>query len=834
MLILKAISQRNNRDFKCPCDGPHVTPESATWELDVQFVGKVRLCTAHYREFTAWECGNERKCNHVNHGMGSRCVCGWVRPDTCRKCGEVSYKNLIKITEKREPHPCHACNGIKKEVKFVTCACGGNPIVGTSECVTCWGTGRTYETAKEAKCQTCDGLGKQSQICKTCKGSCEVLAVTDVKCIACAGSGTCSASDSNFGVDRIPLTDILPAHREKLAPYVGQYLCWKCANVDFQFSSYREGDEELQCFHYDNLPNGEIERCTQKIAKNNPSKIFCFMHLSSHHCEVCNEKLKLDEWGRRCKAHRKCARCDEKPYGDFMFCIKHMEYQKLGQMLEKTNEHVPESPIQILLAEEKVSLSRDAMRRRRTQALSRSQKGAEELRDLEKARDIIFAKDSAESKAKMAEIYDLEYELKKGDSPDLQAELQRLKKEVDEAREFQDRVNLRVIERRMVLVDDRIKEDLSVYMRCRQIGAELLSLIERLKCLRHYELWDPKSNPEYVAQPDPKYDVQCKSCNVVFDRRTPFKYLCPNCTTVSEIEVRAKKLKALPPEDNKVHCKKCDLDFAKPVGKRICPGCSTEVELTKDEERRKKKEESRKGLEPMVYGERRAALIDSIVNPEEPAIVVKIAMPTDNTPTHDRELNLVCEVCRQVVPEVKPVKLAIRDRYGSETVVPFQVYFCCPSCKYTHSQHGVLAAEARRRDLEKELLEKELLEKELDHQQIEHAIKTACTEVMDKWHGREPVRYEPLGKRPAPFPIPPIRSISSIEKERKEAKDKEFEKSVGKAMERFKELLTIVEPTPQEVSEMAILRTALSKKYSDADIPKAQTTLVRDVPQAWK
>lgn len=537
MLVLKAVSSRKETTF--PCDGPHDEGVPAVWELEIALLGTVRLCTGHYREFTEWECGNERKCNRINYGLTQRCVCGWVRPDTCRKCNQISAVPLIKITEKREPHPCHECDGRSKARGIATCAaCNGNIRTEVVNCLTCSGSGHIIDGDK--KCSACDGIGKSTRICKVCKGAGEAIAWTDKTCTSCKGTGTCNASSANWGVDRIPLTDIAPEHQDKLKPYVGQHLCFRCANPDFQFSPYREDKEPLQCFHFKSTPDGQ-ERCTQSIAQNNPNKLFCFAHSKSHVCSVCDKRLKLDEWGGRCREHAKCARCGDKPVEGSLFCPSHQSYKALGRMLEKQTS--PESPFQILKAQEGVYRARATLARRRVMSLERSRRNNDALMEAEKAQYDVLFKDSQVNQWRREEVRKIEAQIEgldktvpegKEKENELKLEVRTLERQIDEGRELEDRVALRVLAKKIKKFEERIKDDLAVYVRYRHIGKELLELSDRLSHLRHYELWDRKSTPEYFGEPEM---VLCKTCMVPFNVRTPMKWFCPRCTTPTEVEV---------------------------------------------------------------------------------------------------------------------------------------------------------------------------------------------------------------------------------------------------------------------------------------------------------
>ncbi len=823
MLVLKAVSKRHDGEFKLPCSGPHNTTEPATWDIDVALVGKIQLCTPHYREITQWECGNERKCNHINYGMTSRCVCGWVRPDTCSKCGEWSTVPLIKITEERAPHACHSCNGDAKERGLTPCeSCNGNVVVSEHECFTCYGTGRMFEGGK--KCSACEGSGRSRTICQTCKGAGEVMGWLYSTCATCDGSGICRASSANWGVDRIPLTDILPEHREKLIPHVGQYLCFRCANPDFQFTPYRNNRTPLQCSHVTENPN-ELVRCTNDVARNNPSSKFCFAHSNKHQCGVCRKKLELDESGGRCRIHAKCGVCNEPPVDGSLFCASHHKYQPLGRMLEK--QVSPESPPQILKAQEGVLKSRKDLDRRCSEALERSKELSGQIVKLEQTQHEIIANDPQVNQWRRDEIMKIETEIAgldktpEGEEKEakLRKEVGQLEEEINNGRDDRESILLGRLSIKIDGLKQEMTKVLAEYARNQHIDKELQELSDRLHSLRHYELWerDKGRTPEYVGKP---LIVTCKNCAVEFNVRTPTKWLCPHCTTVSYIETRPVKMEEIKIGE-KPHMR---------PGKWSEWAKSVEVKQEKADKDAKlvKSVEGKQAEAIKAFKEKKKADKKRRWEVTVPPYIAAIPLPTNNLPEYEHVKELICEVCRKDVKELKPTQLLLRPRYrlsDNEVEVPSlklpeghrgprgTIYLVCPSCAFWESGRGNVLREEQRKEIAEELIEKERLT--ILSASITHGImeKYSKKKRLDK-------NEETMGKRPEPLPLPPMEDINKITKDREEAKKKELTGQTAVALEKFKVLIAKDESTIEEMIEMGRLRSFLHQTYKENDLPK--------------
>ena len=791
MLILKAASKRHAGEVH-ECIAPHQRPEKATWELEVNHVGVLHVCTNHYRELTEWECGNERKCNKVNYGLSQHCSCGWVRPDTCGKCGEPSAVPLIKITEKREPHECHSCRGSYNEQVIVKCGtCDGGNLTVTRDCISCYGTGRLTEG--DVLCPGCNGTKRAIIVCKTCKGLGETFGWSDQTCTSCNGSGICRASSANWGLDRIPLTDLDPQHRDGMQPYIGKYLCFRCANPDFSFSPYRDG-EQVQCQH-NNMPGQD--RCTQMISRHNAGLKFCFMHTKNHQCSVCGNHLELDEWGGRCREHAKCARCNDVPVAGSIFCPSHQEYKALGRMLEK--ERPLESPPQILKALEDVSKARSEHEERCNRSLDRSRENSDKLRAAQQEQYDILQLDSAENRARLKEVAELKVKIGKLDpaSPNVSVDtdwfnrqINVFEREIAKDRRYEDRKRFKQLAWDIKKLEAWVKQDIAEYVRCRHIMGELFELLERIRELRHYKLWDPKSTPEYYGEP---LNVLCKSCEKEFNVRTPRKWLCPNCTTVETIDIG---LKATSPGGERHE--------VRPPYKKYELG--------------------------NVYGEK----------------FVKTTFQTDNIPERKHELVLQCEVCREVVwrgmkrhgmgtglciEQVdgliecgKPVlknnpsrffckdhtkvvwaRLFLREKFllSENPVAQGQPYVACHKCAYWEGFQG-----SKIRDVRYKELGGTAKAKELEFIQLKSLCKQISNEVFKKTRPA-PVLADGFVRHPEIVLLPPSMTVPEVKKEREKKAKEEREKKADESLKTFLARLDQDRLTLVERIEMGKLRINL-------------------------
>lgn len=827
MLVLKAVSKRHDREFNLPCSGPHAKEEPATWDLDIALVGKLQLCTSHYHELTEWECGNERKCNHINYGMATRCgVCGWVRPDTCGKCGEWSTVPLIKITEERAPHKCHTCNGDTKERGLVPCgSCNGNAVVSEQGCVTCYGSGRMME--RDQMCPGCNGSGQSRSICRICKGAGEVTGWSNSACTTCKGTGICRASSANWGIGRIPLTDIAPEHRDTLKPHVGQYLCFRCANPDFQFTPYRNDRTPLQCSHVEDKPDGLV-RCANDVARNNPGK-FCFAHSNSNQCSVCRKRLELDESGGRCRKHAKCGCCNDVPVEGSLFCPSHQEYKALGRMLEKQTS--PESPPQILKAREEVAKSREKLDRRCDESLERSKEISDQIIKLEQTQHEIIANDPQINQWRRDEIMKIEVEIAgldktpegKEKEAKLRKEIEQLEQEINEGRDDRESILIGKLSVKIDGLRQEMAKVLADYVRCQHIGKELLEVSERLQHLQRYELWEREKGrtPEYVGTP---LMVSCKKCTMQFNVRTPNKWLCPHCTTVSHIEVWPAEIEELK-ADNEPHPHPGKwLEWFKSVEDKGNKAAEAAKAVKSVED---KQAEAIKAFRKTANAAKAAQRRRKIV---KLARITSIALPTDNTPEYEHKKELICEICRKDVKELKYVPLLLRPRYrasDNDFEVPSLnlpeghtkprgiVYLVCPSCAFWESGPGNMLREERRLAIETDLLKKESEKTRLDYY-----FADLAKSILGKQKAQIIVSDEDMRERPKPFPLPPMESVSGITEARKAAAKKELAGQTAVALERFKVLIAKDETSIEELIEMGRLRSIILKTYKEVDLPK--------------
>jgi len=778
-LILKATSRRK---AEAPCDLHPTGGSKASWEVDFGAAGRMNLCKFHYRSLTQWECEN---CERPNYGMTFRCVCGWVRPDVCRKCGQISAEPLIKIVSKKEGHPCHACGGDGRARGFVPCpSCNGRVRMGERECCSCFGVGLNAE--KGTRCTSCDGLGKTAIICGGCKGVGEIFVRHDEACSACDGGGICRDSSARWNLDRIALSDIHPEHQEEFRKYAGQYLCFRCANPDFSFGSFQnEGEELRQCSHHEETPEGPVQ-CKNLLARSNPES-FCYRHSKAHLCEVCGQKLKLDEWGRRCRDHAKCARCDEKPLPGAILCGEHTNYKALGRVIEK--HRVPETPVQILNAQERVDRAIEALARRRESAKGRAQENTVIQRKLEQEVYEIVLRDPQQNEWRREEIDKIRTQIgqigqldpKEADEADrLEEEIEGLERQMDEAREFDDRVKMRILRGRIGKLEKYIEEDLNVFVRYSRIGTELQDLAKRLEELRHYELWEPKGTPQFTVSED----MECFQCKTKFDG-PECDWTCPKCGL--------RYHKSAP---YYIFCKKCGGMFNARATKWLCPDCTTAEAV------------------PMADGRIHKSADD---------IVAIVHLPTDNRPQLPHEWENLCEVCgRRVDYRLKATRLYRPDK-PVDGVVEWKVYFACNECRSEKAEDLI------RRDQERLRKIQESEVKALSSDRVRLFIKDCIRRVDER--EREALGLPPIPKekssafftRPHIRELPRQESRSEMEKRVKAEAAAETRNELDRAHIHYAQLIGKDELTEEERKEAHLLRSTLISgitemkiKYSEA------------------
>ena len=678
--IIKAISRQHG--VGVPCAGAHEHPEPAKWELDLVPDQKLYLCSEHYRQFTSWQCDS---CCKEHSGMSARCECGWIRPDRCRRCESPTKLPLIKIVAKRGGHECHSCGGLAKDKRlFYGGASDGGEIV-FAKCEDCVGLGTkgkipcpqcAGDSFRKLICTNCDRVGQVIAVCKNCKGTGEVQKRSG-SCSSCNGSGICMASSIRWNLDRIAITDIRQESREELWPYVGQYLCFRCANPDHFFGFQMEPDVcntcdgrgfkaddpgtpcpdcdndeyDRQCEHYDLSKAGGLVRCSERLSRLN-EKRFCTLHAKHHLCEVCNRRLRLDEWSGRCREHAKCAFCDKRPEKDKetgllgVLCEEHREYKHFGKGIEKGGKidkfekkvNRPENPLHIILVEERILRSIAAMANRADGARKRSRKNAAALRGLERREVEILAKDPKENKDRLLEIDRLSEAIGRTQDDDevlkFEGEIKAIERKMDEARTFQNRVLLRSIAQEMEDVQKRLYDDYDVLDQYRASTLGLSLTLYRLKELRSYPLWDPKSTPEYV---DTGVDEEPEVRPV---KLMPGVVLDPdNSSGVERDFARLRAESDTTPRS--VVCKSCATLFnpriTRPVrhkrdgteipgrGKWLCPNCTTPVTIPMADVRRRKRDWA----------------------PD-----VTVHLPTDNRPVVNDPEKLTCEICRRTTDKL--------------------------------------------------------------------------------------------------------------------------------------------------------------------------------------
>jgi hypothetical protein len=421
-------------------------------------------------------------------------------------------------------------------------------------------------------------------------------------------------------------------------------------------------------------------------------------------------------------------------------------------MMEK--ERLPESPPQILGAQERVQRSLVALERRCDSSRERARRHTEKIRELERLEYEITALDSPENKEKHNEVLSLKAELEgkeegKEEAEELKLRIADLEFQINEGRKPKERIDLLKIHKEVEKLDKWIEDDLAVYIRNRHIGKELFELLERLKELRRYELWDPKSTPVYMGKPEM---VLCKTCTVKFNARLT-KWLCPSCTVVTAVQVgnvgRGEKSDSKIayihyPTDNRP-----EFEHEKIL---VCELCCKRV---------------------------------SRIKPTR--LLIPLRYVRGDSPSVPRAVYFACESCifRYRANNSKENNER-REKLVNELVAKELLYAQC--------------ADAREKFYEK-----------LKHERRENYIAAFGRAPVDfnlKFNPKKKEQQESTANLinvPAPWPIPDSKSIEDIKKERESSQKEEQKRVVDEGLARFEILREQEDFAPGERSEMGRL-----------------------------
>lgn len=224
--LIKAIGMGVHGD----CTYPMCTHE-ATWEVEMETLGVMLLCREHYRQLFSWTCP---ECETVNVGVSQRCEkCYWLRPGMCAACGEEVSAVLMKVAQK-------LCSWEKADCKEL--ALSGSLFCKVHETM-------TDPEGREPR-NTSLRWGRRGPIGST---------------------------------DRVYLNDIDDIFRERLAPYLGKYVCFLCANPEVIVHRPRPDDPCPGC-------NGQKK-------------------VDDHECPVCEGAGVML---RKCNVKKRCAACTGK------------------------------------------------------------------------------------------------------------------------------------------------------------------------------------------------------------------------------------------------------------------------------------------------------------------------------------------------------------------------------------------------------------------------------------------------------------------------------------------------------------------------------------------
>ncbi len=574
-----------------------ICTEPAKWRVEFLYTGEKHLCKEHYRELTYWKC----ECGLEHYGLAQTCGgagspghisrCNFVRPDLCRKCNAPTINDLYKIVEYREGHACHACAGNKRVRELKKCGdcfglgylaesavcgvCMGEGIRHITPCAECKGFGRApggvdlcgkckgkcfKEESDGGACHNCSGIGRVKLVCSTCKGVGTQLSPDYVACEVCDETGVCYASSMRWKVGRVYLTDIEPQYRDELRPWIGSYVCFKCANPDIDFTKYREPDpnkpdQEHRCL----APIGKDEEgkpiLCQTLLSKNGDKQSCWKHTNLHLCRTCGRRLRIDEIGF-CSAHAQCAtdECLEKPVEDSIFCLLHQKAKGLGGRMDggagevfRGSKKAKIGPqFQMIVAEETTHRTIIAMTRRAEGAKKRAAKNYKIMAKA-KARLAEYREQKFEDEYRA--ITDLRwrlFDLQDGhpDIEPIEARINDLEEVIEEGSTGEERVRIQLFKKEIERAETRWDADKEVYLRYRKIGTDLGNLLHRIVELKHYSIWDPRSTPIYEGKPE---IITCKNCFGQFNARATSpvrvspvtnltipargKWICPDCNT---------------------------------------------------------------------------------------------------------------------------------------------------------------------------------------------------------------------------------------------------------------------------------------------------------------
>ena len=365
---------------RCPkCLGTGRPQMGVSWE--VLFTSGVtgHFCTRHYHALD-WLCD---VCGRLNSIITSRCACRNVKPSECRKCHKTYLEGgLYKLVDAA----CVLCDGL-----------GINLSMARSHidrCKTC----RELEKAdpelfKKEHLDIVRDDSEEQFPCGADKYCCDectrrTLEVQNNQLVSCDNTPTGvrrRSKSARWLIQSIDLQDIDGHYHDSLRPYIGQYICFRCACPDMQV--VREFAEKI-----DPGTGAEQERycliCQKegirlKLTRYNPSGILCFRHrgfctcghpkdvhtrvikpenpnrkkrqlgceqcalrekerqcerfVSGYRmCVVCGRELQFTE-GPYCSAHTTCLApgCDDRPVEGEVMCKKHPHIKGFGAFLDR-------------------------------------------------------------------------------------------------------------------------------------------------------------------------------------------------------------------------------------------------------------------------------------------------------------------------------------------------------------------------------------------------------------------------------------------------------------------------------------------------------------------
>jgi hypothetical protein len=473
--------------------------KSAEWLVHFDVAGQTKMCRECYRAAVGWECG----------AVGKRSCGGKMNYGLHVRC---VYCGWVK------PDQCRRCGSyspmglikLGRQREGHPChICNGNRKV--RELIPCEAcskdyTGKGNELAYPVtRCLVCNGRG----------GTWNPAIVALDPCESCEGSGNkraiCHACKGLGMVDSSKVVDCSVCEGKGI-----------CLSSSGQWAVTRVALNDLPEAHRDSLRE----------------------FVDSYLCWKCiNPDINLSA-----EPKDMCIKCEQAPMEGSLYCLDHDTDKGIGALFLRIKSI--DSPNKFV-SKLKDKSDEEALAEFKKLAKFAGEKRADGTPASRFDRAIeLLARKMRRNAEDLFETYDWCEALKTNrDRLDLNDPVDRLQKDI--------------MDRRVGDMEARLKLGQVEYKRHRHIAQALSGMRMNALEARVYQLWDPRSTPEYYGEPDWR---PCKSCFGLFNAKV--SWLCPHCTEVSEI--------ALPQVFRT--CRNCYKEFDTRAT-WLCPHCSDETPL---------------------------------------------------------------------------------------------------------------------------------------------------------------------------------------------------------------------------------------------------------------